>query len=76
MIKELISRAFRSNAQVVLGKPRFPGFRESATLASVPSPRLDPTQLEEDLKTGGFKVKIKRGLKRKTLFRFLLAKMM
>jgi len=76
MIKELISRAFRSNAQEVLGQPWFPGFRKSATLAEVPSPRLDPTQLEEDLKTEGFKVKIKRGLKRKTLFRFLLAKMM
>jgi len=76
MIKELIQRAFRSKAQVVLGRPCFPGFRKSATLASVPSPRLDPTNLEEEIKTGGFKVKIKRGIKRKTLFRFLLAKLM
>jgi len=75
MINKLI-RAFRSSAQVVLGKPCFPGFQKSATLAEVPSPRLDPTQLEEELRTGGFKVKIKKGLKHKTLFRFLLAKLM
>jgi len=42
MIKELISRAFRSNAQVVLGKPRFPGFRESATLAISAVPETRP----------------------------------
>jgi hypothetical protein len=76
MIFKLISKAFRSNAQEVLGRPSFPGFQKSASLASVPSPRLDPNELEEELKTGGFKVKVKKGLRTKTLFRFLLAKLM
>lgn len=77
MIKSLISRAFRSNnPKSVELRPAFPGYASNATLAEVPSLSFDPSNFEAEIQSGGFSVRIKNGLKRMTLFRFLTAKLL
>jgi hypothetical protein len=58
--------------------PGFIGFSKVEELkAQPPSGSSDPTaQLEELLRKGGYKVHIKKGTKKITLFRFLLAKLL
>jgi hypothetical protein len=76
MIKNLIVKAFRlTNSAEKSYSADFSSlaFKREATLAEVPSPRHVPIILEDALK-GGFKVRIRKGLKRMTLFRFLMAK--
>jgi hypothetical protein len=76
MIK-LISKAFRSLELKGVMQYPYPGinFQTSRTLSEVPSLRPQPTWLEDQI-NGGFKVKLRKGLKRMTLLRFLVAKLL
>jgi hypothetical protein len=79
-MENIISRLFKDNSKIELLNltkqyPSFFGFAKVENLSADPlSCSSDPrTQLEESIKEG-YKVKIKKGVKRITLFRFLLAK--
>lgn len=71
----LISKAFRSLVQKSVFSQPYPGLEisKSKTLTEVPSLLPQPTWLEDQIK-GGFSVKLRKGLKRMTLFRFLVSK--
>lgn len=61
-----------------LPRPVFKGFAQKQMfLADPPSLSSDPSiDWANELKAGGYKVRIKRGIKKVTLFRFLLAKLL
>lgn len=77
-IINLISSAFRPTTysqKVVRPNYQFVGFsKEEHSLASPLSRRSDPLEPEELDLSGGFKVKIQKGIRQITLFRFLTAK--
>lgn len=77
-IIDLISSAFRSTtgSSEVRRRPdyQFVGFAKEHSLASPPSRRSDPLETREVDLTGGYKVKIQKGIRQITLFRFLTAK--
>lgn len=77
-IFDKITSAFRTtNSYLEVGEPnyQFVGFaKEEHSLASPPSRGSDPESAEELDLSGGYTVKIMKGLRQITLFRFLTAK--
>lgn len=73
----LISKAFRSlvQSEVLIYPYQGMEFHKSKTLTEVPSLSPQPTWLEDEIQ-GGFTVKLRKGLKRMTLFRYLTAKLL